>query len=224
MNEMFAVIQSVGAPPERHADRVVAAMMRQLARESAERMITIAKAIGRSSDGSPRAQQRMTERVRKAGALGTVLEPGKRGKYRLHFFAWSGWNRQTGDFILPGDFIPEHPQLAVHIHRLISDGRGSGQTQFESRPVMFVSHHALSRLAQRCGARTPADLIDALLGFWLEALPLLVDGKAQEIPPQGLRVPVKTAGGGAVVVFQKDKQWDALVAATVLTTNGTDQQ
>jgi hypothetical protein len=79
------MIQSVGPPPERHADRIVAEMLRQLAVQRAKRFPAIAAAILGSRDGGPRAQRRMQERVERAGAIGTSLTPGKRGSYTLLF-------------------------------------------------------------------------------------------------------------------------------------------
>jgi hypothetical protein len=69
-------IQSVGLPPERHADHVVAAMMRQLAEARKTLWETVAEAIVDSSDGSPKAQRKMEQRIRRAGAVQT--EPGER--------------------------------------------------------------------------------------------------------------------------------------------------
>jgi hypothetical protein len=78
-------IQSVGAPPEKHADRVVAEMMRHLAKQHAEMWDTIKSAAHGPfvRDGNPRAQRKLAEKVKAAGAKYVHLEPGKRGKYRL---------------------------------------------------------------------------------------------------------------------------------------------
>jgi hypothetical protein len=85
-------IQSVGAPPERHADRVVAEMMRRLAEKRARSWPEIIAAILKSSDGSPKAQRKMEERVKQAGAIYTCLEPGKRSKYQFAFCDMTGWD------------------------------------------------------------------------------------------------------------------------------------
>jgi hypothetical protein len=149
-------ITSVGLPPERHADRVIE-MLREIATDSAHLVPTILAAASASSDGSPSAQRKMAMRVRKAGALDTHLVPGKRGRYQLHFFTWGGWNPDTNIIILPGDIPPAKPWLAVHMHRLQSDGRGRDAVQWKLKPVVLITHHALSRLAQRIGARTMGD-------------------------------------------------------------------
>lgn len=59
-------IQSLGAPPERHADRVVAAMLRQLAQTRAQLFPLICAAFQNSSDGSPKAQRKLEQRVKQA--------------------------------------------------------------------------------------------------------------------------------------------------------------
>ena len=64
-------IQSIGPPPERHADRVVAEMMRDLARKRATLWKAINEAIASSTDGGPRAQRKMAERASRRNA--TVL-------------------------------------------------------------------------------------------------------------------------------------------------------
>jgi hypothetical protein len=56
-------------------------MMRQLARDHSRLWDTIAEVAADSSDGSPRAQRKMQERIKRAGALTTELWPGKRGRY-----------------------------------------------------------------------------------------------------------------------------------------------
>jgi hypothetical protein len=58
-------IHSIGPPPERHADRVVAAMLRQLAQTRAHLLPAILAAFANSSDGSPKAQRKLETRVKK---------------------------------------------------------------------------------------------------------------------------------------------------------------
>ena len=74
-------IQSVAAPPERHADRIIAAMLRLLAQRRAQIAAAITEARRASKDGGERAQQHMAERIRRAGAVNVTLKPGSRGRY-----------------------------------------------------------------------------------------------------------------------------------------------
>lgn len=78
--------------PARHAERVIAEMMRDLAAKRARILPAIERALRESKDGAPRAQQRMAERIRKAGVLRVDLMTGKRGKYHMliHESCWLG--------------------------------------------------------------------------------------------------------------------------------------
>lgn len=145
-------IQSLGPPPERHAARVVAEMCRWLDEEldRLNRLMCDQIEAGRSRLGNPVAQQRFVERIRKAGGKGVVelrLTPGKRGRFRLRWVAWRVLRKTT-----------ERPQLACTIFFLDSADPGDAQT----KRMFTLTHHAQVRLAERCGAQTPNDLLDAL--------------------------------------------------------------
>jgi hypothetical protein len=71
-------IQSIGPPPQQHADRIVAEMLRDLAGKRAQVELAIIAAIETSRDGNPKAQAKMAERIRRAGAEYVSLQPGKR--------------------------------------------------------------------------------------------------------------------------------------------------
>jgi hypothetical protein len=178
------VFTSVGLhPPERHADRVVAEMLQRIAELSSHLMPAIAEVVGNSSDGSPKAQRKLEQRLRSAGAFSTSLEPGKRGRYTLFFFSWGGWNPTTKSPIAPGDQLPGRPWLAVYACKLQSEGRGAGRVTLKAAPAVLITHHALSRLAQRAGARTGNDLINAMFGF-LDAATELLTSKPVDTPPR----------------------------------------
>ena len=70
------------APPERHADRVIAAPLRELVKQRTAVAREVTKAIACSNDGNPKAQARMANRIRKADAIQVDLQPGKRGRYK----------------------------------------------------------------------------------------------------------------------------------------------
>ena len=109
-------IQSLGVPPERHADRVIGEMLREISRVTAELLPNIRGVVANSSDGNPVAQRKLEARLKRVGAIGTILKPGKRGKYRIGFFAWSGWDPATDMIIQPGDALPLKPWLASCLH------------------------------------------------------------------------------------------------------------
>ena len=53
----ITAISSIGPPPERHADRVVAEMLKHIALASAHMLPEIKRAAAASSDGTPRAEK-----------------------------------------------------------------------------------------------------------------------------------------------------------------------
>jgi hypothetical protein len=148
--------------------------------------------------------------------MSIALTPGKRGAYEIKFHMWSGWNPSENAIIELGDPIPPKPWLVNLLHVICSTGRGRDQVELTVFPSLFISHHALSRLAQRHGARTWRDLLDAAM----EVLRAMADlakelglDECMKPPPAGWRVSMKS---GAVVVLRRHEKWDALVAATVL--------
>jgi hypothetical protein len=189
-------IQSMGPPPQRHADRVVAEMMRDLARKRASLWDDINEAIATSSDGNPKAQRKMEERVKRAGALKTILTPGKRGCYTLIFYDMTGWDQRRDEEILLGDEIPERPWIACIVNMLESLGRGRETVKRKSSPVVFITHHAMSRTAQRFGLRTSEHLMTATRVIWNGTVSLVNrKGKSWlDAPPQGWRVPIEADG------------------------------
>jgi len=214
---MHGLIQSIGPPPERHADRVVAEMMRELARKHAWVWETIAEVVNASADGNPAAQRRMEERIKRIGVLATNLDPGKRGRYRLLIYDLTGWNQRKDREIVFDDKIPERPWIACNVIIIKSEGRGADRVTFRSKPMVLISHHAMSRTAQRLGMRTGEHMLKATHAIWTAALDVLHEKEDDWLnaPLEGWRVPMRTADN-AIVVLKKHRKRDALVAATVL--------
>jgi hypothetical protein len=113
-------ITSLAAPPERHADRVIAEMMQRLAAQSAHIRVTVREIVeATAADGGPRGQERLRKRIDAAGTtLGrsnvrTALEPGKRGKYAIRFIFWTGWDRDREAEIKVGDPILNGRRLCI---------------------------------------------------------------------------------------------------------------
>jgi hypothetical protein len=73
-------IQSVGLPPEIHADRVVAEMLKTLALQHASVTKAIDHALTVSADGSPKAQRRRAPPFSATAANRAFLprRPGRR--------------------------------------------------------------------------------------------------------------------------------------------------
>ena len=97
------VIQSVGLPPEKHADRVVAEMLRFIAREQQARRARNRLVHKAMSDWSPKAQARMVERIRRSGGPAVIdvkLTPGTRGRYLIEIYDWCVWDDERGIEIL----------------------------------------------------------------------------------------------------------------------------
>jgi hypothetical protein len=150
-------IQSIGLPPEKHADRIVGAMMRIIVRDRARRWRKILDVLsnGRRTDGNPKGQAKLHARLREAVKgylLGSALQSGKRGRYKLYLMILDGWDAERKDFIHEDDRIPEKPWIALSTVQI--ESKGDHQYDDVSGVCLLITHHAMSRLAQRCGARS----------------------------------------------------------------------
>jgi hypothetical protein len=207
-------IQSVGAPHERHADRIVGEMLRLMAANYAQVTAAIGEVIRDASDGTPRGQRKMAMRIRAAGATHIHLRTGTRGRYTLMVDVNTGWDPFQDARIKEGDPLPHRPWIACW--NIVIDGRKRGPPV--GMPVVLVSHHAFSRAAQRWGARTVGDLLAVVAairtGAWEYVLRCEPDAEWWRTPPAGIRVAI---GGDRdlTVVLQEHKMY-TLVAATVL--------
>ena len=194
------VIQSPGPPPERHAARVVGEMCQWLAGEQwriravfSEYMAAEARRGG-ARLGNPKAQGRFAARLKKhaasRGLIDIQLTRGKRGHYALDLVYWVLAAPHAEMPLWQHDLIPERPWLTCVTHHLVPK---EPELERATRDVT-LTHHAMQRLAERCGARTTDDLISALGQLWLAL------EKAGEMRDRGQRVPV--AGGGLAIAKQ----------------------
>jgi hypothetical protein len=161
-------IQSVGAPPEEHADRVVAEMMRVMVQSRLGRDSLINAAIN-LPDGNPKAQAKLAKKLQDIGWPFifdvNLFESGKRGRYALDFCSLNGWNPITKKLIFDEQSIPHKPWLAFTATRISSKGNHAyDETSFST---MFLTHHSLSRLVQRSNVKHMKDLLIAIHGIWL---------------------------------------------------------
>jgi hypothetical protein len=86
----------------------------------------------------------------------------------------------------------------------------------ERHPLIFVSHHLLSRAAQRLGVRTLGQLQTMIGDVAAAGLNLVTDkdfDAALNPPPAGWRIRL---GDNATVVLQRHAERTALLAVTVL--------
>jgi hypothetical protein len=210
------VIRSVGPPPARHADRVVSEMLRVISERRARILPMIRQTWFEGRDGNPSAQLKLAERLERAGAIGArVMEPGKRGRFYMQLHDMSGWNPARNAPIDPGDAIPDTPQLAYWITNI--EGLGRGQYNIRSKPFLIITHHALSRFAQRCGGRDVDDMFDCVNAVWRTAAMLLrsLDDDLDRwlAPPSaGWRVKLDD---GTIAVLGRHESMRSLVLKTV---------
>jgi hypothetical protein len=228
MSAEIPILRSIGPPPERYADRVVASMLRSIAYDRAQRWQAVSDIFTDHSnryDGNPLAQARMAEKMRKAGAvLVKLTNPGKRGKYTMDIYDWSGWNAEVpphGAEIGVKDPIPEKPQIVCWLNTI--KGLGHHRYANKNTPILFIGHHALSRFAQRLyegheGVEVTITADRLLVGvsdLWNAAIGLIAEkgGKgALDVPPWGWRIPFD----GGVAVFNKHDQRKSLIVSTIL--------
>jgi hypothetical protein len=200
-------------------------MMHHLARAYANLYDDIWNIVCNSSDGSPAAQAKLVGRIKRRGDVFNVsLTPGKRGRYQIHLFAFTGWDPTRDAAIGVDDVVPEKPWIAAHLYRLRSIGNGQNEKELIRRPLVLITHHALSRAVQRLGVRLIGDMIcgvgiaivDATLELFVEQIGLDEDPVAAT-PEAGWRVPlIKDEKAVAVAVLKRHERRKVLVAATVL--------
>ena len=113
----------------------------------------------------------------------------------------------------------DKPWLACNITLISSDGRGREEVQLKSTPLVFVTHHALSRAAQRFGVRGSEHMITVAESVWDAAFRLINDKGGVEnalaAPPDGWRTMMEIMDVRATVVLKRHEKRHALVAATV---------
>jgi hypothetical protein len=192
-------------------------MMRHFARQHASLWSTIDDIVSRSTGGNEKAQRKIADRITRAGARNAHLTPGKRGQFELVFYDFSGWDPRLDIEIQANDEVPERPWIACNLIILSSQGRGRNLIEGKSRPVVLISHHAISRTAQRLGLRTNNHLMIAVKAIWNTTIKLINEKRSKawsDVPAAGWRAPLDDK---SVVVLQRHyRREKILVAATVI--------
>lgn len=189
-------------------------MMREVIAKRSGITNAIRKIFATGRTGNPRAQEKVAERIRKAGAVHVTLKPGKSLKYEMTILEISGWDPARNAEVLQDDPLPEKPWLVVYA-TIIKDK----ERNVFSHPVMFITHHALSRYAQRLDLRSSEQIVPLADTIWIKALSANTDAAGLPIksifepPPKGYRIPINDS---AIVVLCKHESRPALVATTIL--------
>jgi hypothetical protein len=211
-------INSVGPPPVRHADRIVGAMMRHLAKQHSLLWEIVENTMRgpHVRDGNSRAQAKLEARIKQAGAFFTKLEPGKRGRYKLTVFDWTGYDRDADRRIAIDNVIPERPWLAAWYHMI--EGKGRGFIESRSSAVLFLTHHCLSRVVQRWQVRTMDELERVIETIGAVAMTYIIANDNgtdtwHRTADGGIRVPFPNHS--AVMILKGHEKHRAMVVTTI---------
>lgn len=199
--EKYPIIESIGPPPELHAQRVAGEMTRWLIAQGDKRWKSMAGIVKNAKDGNPQAQWKLARRLAEAAGpavFDVAVAPGKRGRYTMRFSCWTGW--VNGEPVKQGQILPEKPWLGIGW--LTVKNTGNYQVEFDDSIWLLINQHAIARLAERCGARSPIQLVKVLSELSRAVMDYAVEriepGEKLNIPPDGWRIPFD--GGVAVIV------------------------
>jgi hypothetical protein len=201
----YPIIESVGPPPELHAQRIAGEMARWLIAQGERRWKAMADIVKNAKDGNPTAQWRLARRLAAAAGpavFDVAVKTGKRGRYTMRFACWTGW--VNGEAVKDGQVLPDRPWLGIGWFTVRNEG--NYQAEFDDYIWLLINHHAMSRLAERCGARSPIQL-SKMLGvlskaFMAYAIAHTEPGEKAEIPDHGWRVPFD----GGIAVIARDTE------------------
>ena len=208
-------IQSVGPPPQRHAERIVDEMLLWMHGQQAVIWERAKGSLNSKQMGNPVGQERAVARFRKAlGKMGLEvrLSPGKRGRYHLTNIAWIVWDSDKSDMARQ-HVAPARPTLALAV--FVSER----SNKWDSSVPLVVTRHALVRLAERADMRTTEDLIEALRAIWWALFTLVAekgDGEWASPPPEGWRVQLPLTGAPIAVIGRQEEEPRRMLVKTIL--------
>ena len=205
-----------GPPPTQHAMRVAGEMARWLIAEQLKRLPAWVETMGKRRDGNPIAQRKFVARLQAIGgpcAFNFMLQTGKKGRYTLYIHRWMGMHPKTFKLLdEPASAIPERPLLVVLFQRITSKGRY--EDDVSTLPAGMLTHHALARLAERCGARDPHDLLAHAGNMSIAIIKAVIDGHIKSFWPEKGAWNIPFPGG--VAVTTRHKQTGFVTIMTVL--------
>ncbi len=215
----------VGPPPDRHAERVVGEMLRWLLVEYNQTTERVNGLLDVDKMGSPTAQRRVFERVKRAfGPLvfRHELEEGKRGRFRVAIYDWAVWDAAGHRFVEGDAPMPAAAALACVFTHYV----GTGRQRCDKRVVAYliVTRHAAVRLAQRCAVRDAHDLLAQACALSTRAANMVValkDDEWSKPPPSGWRLPVYRVSPGPDGAVEGR---EALAGVAVLTVDGVSKR
>jgi hypothetical protein len=115
----------------------------------------------RSPNGNPIAQARCVARLKKNETiLGVDLAPGKKGNFSLTIVDFGLWN--AGKDCEASVLRPHSRDLWLACWRNEYTFKHGAKVDDKCAPRLLFTYHSLHRMAERCGARSPQDLITAL--------------------------------------------------------------
>ena len=196
------LIQSIGAPPERHCVRVVGLMLERLHRDHQAARARLKGILNPRQLGTPVGQMRVFERLKRAAgstAIDLRLETGKRARFTIMLAAWAP---ATPDgYPIDDDTLPHGAGLLaltatyrIERRELVTHGGA----------ILTISRHALIRMAERADVRDIPEMLQTVRSLWAVAMALMgAPDKAWRNPPRaGWQVPV--AEGLAVLIPHRD--------------------
>jgi hypothetical protein len=163
-------IASIGAPPDRHAERILDDMLRFLQGQQKQLWANAAGSLTRKQMGTPVGQQRAVRRFTQAASpllLDVRLWPAKRGKYTLLLNSWMVWDPGSGGMAVSRLPPPALAWLAVTT--ALSTG-ANHSSEWECGALLLVTRHACIRLAQRANSE-PSRIFwprRASCGWWFQ--------------------------------------------------------
>lgn len=214
-------IQSVGPPPDRHAERVVDEMLVWMHGKQHDLLRNVLGKLDHRRLGGPHGQMKVANRLIAAGkdyVFNLDLKTGKRGKFRIAFSAWAIWDTLNND--TADTDRPPPPLCSVAVVLIDLQGNGHQCPKTDAMTPMLVTRHACIRLAQRVGVRTVPDLILALHAIWSPTLKL-ISGPRWLNPPKGVWL-LPLVEGGPVAVLKPDLADERLIVTTILAADMVD--